>query len=66
MADAFDGQVEAQSLASLVKSTSDAVRSVAPPSSPAPLFRQLDDGTIVNRNGGVVRGPIAPLESKGK
>lgn len=66
MADDFDGQVEAQSLAALVKAASAAVRSVAPPSLPAPLFRQLEDGTIVNRNGQVVRGPIAPLETKGK
>lgn len=66
MADEFDGQVEAQSFASLVKAASDALRSEAPPSSPAALFRKLDDGTIVNRNGQVLRGPIAPLESKGK
>ena len=66
MSDEFDGQVEAQSLAALVKAASDAVRSEAPPSLPAPLFRQLDDGTIVNRNGQVVRGPIAPLERKGQ
>lgn len=64
MADDFDGQVEAQSFASLVSTTSAALRSEVPPSLPAPLFRQLDDGTIVNRNGQVVRGPIAPLEVK--
>jgi len=64
MADEFDAKVEAQSLASLVSTTSAALRSEAPSSPQAPLFRQLDDGTIVNRNGQVVRGPIAPLEVK--
>ncbi|PYU75813.1 MAG: hypothetical protein DMG49_02360 [Acidobacteria bacterium] len=66
MADEFDGQAEAESFASLVRDTSNAVRSEAPTSSAAPLFRKLEDGSIVNRNGQVIRGPVAPLEGKGK
>jgi hypothetical protein len=64
MPDEFDGVAAAQSLASLVRATSDAVRPSLPPAAPAPLFKLAPDGSIVNRKERAIRGPIAPLAPK--
>jgi hypothetical protein len=64
MADEFDSSVAATNLAQLVTSTSAAVREVVPTSLPAPLFHTLQDGTVTDDAGRVIRGPIAPLPAK--
>lgn len=65
MADAFDAGAASQGLAALVKATGDDLRASVPPPERRPLFFTQPDGSVTDRAGKVLRGPLAPPKAKG-
>lgn len=65
MAEEFDAGAESLRLSALVKATGDGLRSSVPPPEARPLFFTQPDGSVTDRAGKVLRGPLAPPKSKG-
>jgi hypothetical protein len=66
MPDEFDGQAAAAGVAAALDQIRTAAEKVKTAEEREPLFRTLTDGSLVDRNGQVIRGPVKPLELKGK
>jgi len=60
MPDDFDSRAAAEDLAKLVSQTSTEVRQVLPPATPEPLFHTLQDGSVTDRNGRVIKKAPSP------
>lgn len=54
MPDEFDAAAAAQDLARSVSQTSAEVRAILAPSTPAPLFHKLQDGSVTDSKGNVI------------
>lgn len=65
MADEFDSRAAAADLKELVSSTSTAVRQVAPPATPAPLFHKLQDGSVTDSRGRTIMPAPKPAPATG-
>lgn len=66
MATEFDAVAHGQALKDLVAETAADMRPLVPAVPRAPIFRTLEDGSVVDRNEKKIRGPIEPLQFKGK
>ncbi len=64
MSDDFDSRAAANDLAQLVSSTSAEVRQVLPPSTPEPLFHAMQDGSVTDRRGRVIKPAPKPAPAK--
>lgn len=64
MADDFDADAAAADLKAGTAATSAALKDAVGDTTPRPLFRTLPSGEVVDLNGQLLRGPIAPLSAK--
>jgi len=64
MADEFDASAASEQLGALVKAAGDELRSSVPSPEPSPLFFTGLDGSVTDRSGRVLRGPLKPPKAK--